>query len=396
MPSLERKKILLIIGAGNMGESLLRSWVENQINDTCLLVLELSPSEWLKSVSQKGLIELNPREITKQIDVCVFAIKPQNLGEVLKENYLRISKKTLIISVVAGKDFSFFQANFQDNIPIIRVMPNTPVAVNQGVSAIVADQYANKKHVEWAKKLFSPLGKVVQLKNEREIDVVTAISGSGPAYVFNFIENLIEMAEELGLSSEVSRKLAIQTVIGAGLLAESTKSTPRRLRENVTSPAGTTEAALEVLMDSKFGWKPIIKKAINAAHIRSQELSGSKKVERESSLNHIEVDDFTKVDIRVGEIVRAEPYPDAKKPAFKLWINFGPELGERKSSAQITNHYLPETLVGRQILAVVNFGPRQIGKFVSEVLVLGVPDKEDSGIILVEPEKKALVGGRMY
>ena len=107
-------------------------------------------------------------------------------------------------------------------------------------------------------------------------------------------------------------------------------------------------------------------------------------------------DSFMKIDIRVGEIVRVEPYPEARKPALKLWIDFGPKLGERKSSAQITKHYSPETLVGRQILAVVNFKPRQIGKFISEVLVLGVPDGEGDGIILVEPEAEALLGGRVH
>jgi len=107
-------------------------------------------------------------------------------------------------------------------------------------------------------------------------------------------------------------------------------------------------------------------------------------------------DNFMKIDIRVGEIVRVEPYPEARKPALKLWIDFGPKLGERKSSAQITKHYSPETLVGRQILAVVNFKPRQIGKFISEVLVLGVPDGEGDGIILVEPEAEALLGGRVH
>ena len=107
-------------------------------------------------------------------------------------------------------------------------------------------------------------------------------------------------------------------------------------------------------------------------------------------------DSFMKIDIRVGEIVRVEPYPEAKKPALKLWIDFGLELGERKSSAQITKYYSPETLVGRQIIAVVNFRPRQIGKFISEVLVLGVPDGEGDGVILVEPEAEALLGGRVH
>ena len=109
----------------------------------------------------------------------------------------------------------------------------------------------------------------------------------------------------------------------------------------------------------------------------------------------ITIDDFLNVDIRVGTVLRAEPYPEARKPAIKLWIDFGPELGERKTSAQITVHYDPETLVGRQVMAVVNFPPRQIGKFMSEVLVLGAAD--DGGrIVLLQPDLNVPVGSRMH
>ena len=109
----------------------------------------------------------------------------------------------------------------------------------------------------------------------------------------------------------------------------------------------------------------------------------------------ISYDDFQKVDIRVGRITRAEPFPEARKPAFKLWVDFGGEIGEKRSSAQVTTHYTPETLVGRQVLAVVNFPPRQIGKVMSEVLVLGLPDAEGE-VVLIGPSHEVPLGGRMF
>ena len=112
-------------------------------------------------------------------------------------------------------------------------------------------------------------------------------------------------------------------------------------------------------------------------------------------MDNISFDEFLKVDIRVGRITRAEPYPEAKRPAIKLWIDFGPELGERKSSAQITANYSPEALIGKQVMAVVNFPPRQIGKFVSEVLVLGLPD-QNGQIVLIAPDQTVPQGGRMH
>ncbi|WP_322891393.1 MULTISPECIES: tRNA-binding protein [unclassified Yoonia] len=112
-------------------------------------------------------------------------------------------------------------------------------------------------------------------------------------------------------------------------------------------------------------------------------------------MSEITFDDFLKVDVRVGTVTRAEPFPEARKPAIKLWIDFGPEIGEKKTSAQITVHYAPDTLVGKQVLAVVNFPPRQIGKFMSEVLVLGMPDA-GGAVVLVGPDQDVPLGGRLH
>jgi tRNA-binding protein len=112
-------------------------------------------------------------------------------------------------------------------------------------------------------------------------------------------------------------------------------------------------------------------------------------------LSDLSFDDFLKVDIRVGEVTRAEPYPEARKPAIKLWVDFGGDIGEKKSSAQLTRHYTPETLVGRQVMAVVNFPPRQIGKVMSEILVLGVPDN-DGEVVLLAPDQNVPQGGRLF
>ena len=109
----------------------------------------------------------------------------------------------------------------------------------------------------------------------------------------------------------------------------------------------------------------------------------------------IDYDDFANVDIRVGRITRAEPFPEARKPAYKLWVDFGPDLGEKRSCAQITKHYTPQTLIGRQVLAVVNFPPRQIGKVLSEVLVLGLPDA-DGEVVLIGPGQEVLLGGKLF
>jgi len=264
---------VLIVGAGNMGEAMLKGWLKANNMLKQVYVREPDPSNWLKKVHNEKKILLNPSNIIGKIDVGIFAVKPQVAEKVILDTKIDLSKESFIISVIAGKDFNFFDKVFDVPYPVVRVMPNTPVAIEQGVSAIIGNSFSSLSQVNWTEKLFNNLGKTVILEKESQIDAVTAISGSGPAYIFNFAETVIEIGKELGLSEQISKKIVLQTIVGAGLLANNSDKSPSKLRENVTSPNGTTEAALNILMDEKNGWHGIIKNAVFAAHKRSKILA---------------------------------------------------------------------------------------------------------------------------
>ena len=272
MPNESYSKRVLLVGAGNMGGSMLQTWVNNSESNFSFLVDEPKPSKRLLNLSKQKKVKLNTKSGLNKISLCVFAVKPQMFGEILQKYSFIISKETIIISVVAGKSFQFIRTYLGEDHPIVRIMPNTPVVVKQGISALVSNPLVSSKHFKVVEELFSVLGEVVFLEKESQIDAVTALSGSGPAYIFNFIENLSAIGVEMGLPFETSRKLITQTVIGAGKLAKSSNLEIGQLRKNVTSPGGTTEAALEVLMDSKSGWSPVLKKAIQAAFHKSLDL----------------------------------------------------------------------------------------------------------------------------
>ena len=166
---------VLIVGAGNMGEAMLKGWLKANNMLKQVYVREPDPSNWLKKVHNEKKILLNPSNIIGKIDVGIFAVKPQVAEKVILDTKIDLSKKSFVISVIAGKDFNFFDKVFDVPYPVVRVMPNTPVAIEQGVSAIIGNSFSSLSQVNWTEELFNNLGKTVILEKESQIDAVTAI-----------------------------------------------------------------------------------------------------------------------------------------------------------------------------------------------------------------------------
>jgi pyrroline-5-carboxylate reductase len=177
-----------------------------------------------------------------------------------------------MISVAAGTPLARFEDAFGAGTPIVRAMPNTPAAVGGGITAIVGNAAATAAHLDLAEELLSAVGQVVRLDSEDQMDAVTAVSGSGPAYVFHMIEALAAAGQAEGLAPDLALQLARATVAGAGALADASGEDPAQLRRNVTSPNGTTQAGLEVLMDGQAGLPPLMRRTVAAAAARSREL----------------------------------------------------------------------------------------------------------------------------
>ena len=182
--------------------------------------------------------------------------------------------QTLFVSVAAGTPIEAFEGALGDDSPIIRAMPNTPAAIGRGITAIVGNDHVGEAGLTMAEELLSAVGEVVRIDSEDQMDAVTGVSGSGPAYVFHLIETLAAAGEAQGLAPDLALQLARTTVAGAGALALETGTPPGELRRNVTSPNGTTQAALEVLMDDSDGFPALLTRAVAAATQRSKELAG--------------------------------------------------------------------------------------------------------------------------
>lgn len=261
---------LVLLGCGKMGSAMLAGWLAGGLAPQNVWVLDPKPSGWVSGLAANGL-NLNV-ELPDEPAICMVAVKPQMMGEALPRLQALGSSKTLFLSIAAGTPIAAFEAVLGAKTPIIRAMPNTPAAVAHGITALFGNQHTNQQHMEMAETLLSAIGQTVRLDDESKMDAVTAVSGSGPAYVFHLIETLAAAGEAEGLPRDLAMKLALVTVAGAGDLAENASETVTELRVNVTSPGGTTEAGLKVLMDPRTGFPALLKRAVGAAAERGREL----------------------------------------------------------------------------------------------------------------------------
>jgi len=259
---------LVLLGCGKMGSAMLEGWLARRLPVASVWVTDPHPSDWLRSTG----VRINA-ELPAAPAIVLVAVKPQMMREALPTLRTMGNAETLFVSVAAGTPIAFFEETLGAQTPVVRAMPNTPAAISQGITAIVGNTHAGAKGLDEAEVLLSAVGEVVRLETEAQIDAVTGVSGSGPAYVFHMIETLAAAGVEQGLPADMAMQLARATVAGAGALAMQSAEDPAQLRINVTSPNGTTQAALEVLMDPEHGFPALMRRAVAAAADRSRELA---------------------------------------------------------------------------------------------------------------------------
>ena len=259
-----------IIGAGVMGEALLVATSKAKIDSSLIVIADKLSKRVSELQSKYGCTIGNPIEVALQARNIFLVVKPQDLDFLLEEIGKSISTSQRVISFAAGKKTSHIQGFLKEGVPVLRVMPNTPILVGIGVSAISAGQYASQADITAVEEILKMCGKVIVVDEVLQ-DAVTATSGSGPAYFFRFVEAMIAGAQELGLSENDAKTLVVQTIMGAAAMLNMDGASPKKLRENVTSPNGTTFAALKVF--ESMGIEGTIKKAMRAARDKSEELS---------------------------------------------------------------------------------------------------------------------------
>jgi pyrroline-5-carboxylate reductase len=264
---------LVLVGAGKMGGAMLEGWLKSGANPAKIVAFDPAPPAEVKAMLEVKSVRLNPKiaDIT-DAEVIIVAVKPQVMEDVLPSVVPLNSSRPLILSVAAGKTIATFERHFGTGAAVIRTIPNTPAAVGRGITAMASNSNVSAAQLELARQLLSAVGEVVTVDNEAMIDAVTAVSGSGPAYVFYLTECLAAAGEKVGLPAGLAMQLARATVAGSGELMRQSGIEAATLRQNVTSPKGTTYAALQVLM-ADDGMQPLFDKAIDAATRRSRELA---------------------------------------------------------------------------------------------------------------------------
>lgn len=265
---------LLLVGCGKMGSAMLSGWRESGIVAAGVHIVEplgaggVAPGADVKAVARA---EDLPRDLDPE--VVVFAVKPQQMAEVAPQYRKFAGAGTLFLSIAAGTPIRFFEERLGNTAAVVRAMPNTPAAIGRGITVACPNARATAAQADLARSLLQAVGEAVIVPDEALLDPVTALSGSGPAYVFLLIEAMADAGVAAGLPRDLASRLALVTVAGAGQLALESGEPPSKLRENVTSPGGTTFAALQVLT-AEGGLAELMERAIGAAARRSRELAG--------------------------------------------------------------------------------------------------------------------------
>lgn len=258
---------LVLLGCGKMGSALLQGWLAKGLAPAAVWVVDPAPSDWVRAQGVRLNAPLPARPA-----VVLVAVKPQMMGAALPVLAGLGGGATLFVTVAAGTRIAAYEAVLGAATPVVRAMPNTPAAVGRGITAICGNAQATAAQLDLAEALLSAVGSVVRLEGEHQMDAVTAVSGSGPAYVFHLIEALAEAGTAEGLPPALAMQLARATVTGAGELAYRAPEEAAQLRVNVTSPGGTTAAALAVLMHPETGFPALLRRAVKAAADRGREL----------------------------------------------------------------------------------------------------------------------------
>jgi pyrroline-5-carboxylate reductase len=263
---------LLLVGAGKMGGAMLDGWIARGLAPKRIVVIEPQPGKAVKTLTRRG-IKLNPKGKIAAAAAIVIAVKPQSAPAALPPLRPYVGKTTLVLSIMAGRTIGFLEQSLAPGTAIVRAMPNTPAAIGCGISVAVANAKVSARQRKLAGDLLAAIGKVEWASDETLMDAVTALSGSGPAYVFLLVEAMTKAGIAAGLPADLAARLARETVAGSGELLHRSTLDVATLRQNVTSPGGTTAAALEVLM-GPGGFEELLIRAIAAATRRSRELAG--------------------------------------------------------------------------------------------------------------------------